>query len=91
MKKSRMLLIYHRNYTTIDMFARKITYMQKQYEKIKQPWKVVRFFHGRLKACEIFRCLNIYLMIFLVPITARHVFIKKIILHYYIKQLLIVT
>ena len=32
------------------------------------------FFHGRLRARDIFRCIKNHWMFFLVPITARHVF-----------------
>ena len=49
------------------------------------PGKLYVFFHGSLKACEIFLCVKIYWISFLVPIAARHFFIKKIILHHYIK------
>ena len=43
------------------------------------------FFYSRLRSCEMFWCVNIYWMLFLVPITVRHVFLKKIIFHFYIK------
>jgi len=42
-------------------------------------------FHGRFIVCEIFLCVKIDWMFFLVPIRACQVFIEKIIFHYYIK------
>ena len=38
---------------------------------------VLSFFHGTLRACEIFRCVKIYWMFFLVLITALYLLSKK--------------
>ena len=38
---------------------------------------VVSFFHGRLRACEIFQCVKTYWMFFLIPINAIYIFLKN--------------
>ena len=56
----------------LKLFLLDIQTKPKAFEKCSI---VVCFFNGRLRKYEIFRCVKIYFMFFLVPIMARHVFI----------------
>ena len=42
-----------------------------------EHFNICNFFYGRLRTCKIFRCVQIYWMFFLVPITTCHVFPKN--------------